>query len=131
MRHLSEMKMMKVSYLSILCRSSCWAFNFNKRLALIALTPMIRRMGVSSNTSPPEPQLRKVDYQDSRNFNHRGDWGRIAELTDAIYSDPKDISNWKERARLYKESDLPFNAYSDLNLMGLWSSDIENDWQVR
>lgn len=121
---------MKLLFLSILCRSSL-AFKFNKKLALAALIPMIPRMGVSSDTSPPEPP-RKVDYKDkgSRHFNHRGDWGRIAELTNAIYSDPKNMSNWKERARLYKESDLPFNAFSDLTMSGVWSTE-EANWQVR
>ena len=88
-------------------------------------------MALSSNASPIPP-LRKLEYQDNdiRYFNHRGDWGRIAELSDAIYSNPKNISNWRERARLYKESDLPFNAYSDLNLMRSWSSEKLTDWKV-
>jgi len=134
------MKLLKVSYLSILCRSS-WSFNFSsKKSAPAALTPIIRRMAASSNIPPPEPPweavlrpLGKVDYEDkdSRHFNHRGDWGRITELTDAIYSDPTNMSNWKERARLYKESDLPFNAYSDMFMIGLRSSKTEvNDLQV-
>ena len=113
-----------VSSLSILISRSSWAFKFSKKLPLTAIAPMIRRMGISSN---------KVDVQDKgiRHFNHRGDWGRIAELTDAIYSNPKNISNWKERARLYKESDLLFNAYADICMMELWSSKEEaKDWQV-
>ena len=135
------MKLLKASYLSILCRSS-WAFNFSsKKSAPAALTPIIRRMTAASSNIPPPEQpweavlrpLGKVDYEDkdSRNFNHRGDWGRIAELTDAIYSDPKNISNWKERARLYKESGLPFNAFSDLSIMGLWSKEGAYELQVR
>ena len=126
------MKLLKAVFLSSLCGPSCWAINFKKlgSVAPICRTAMspICRLALSSNTSP----IHKLDYQDkgSRHFNYRGDWGRIAELSDAIYSDPKNISNWRERARLYKESDLPFNAYSDLNLMGLWSSEKITDWKV-
>ena len=117
---------MKLSYQYFFCGLICRAINFKQ---LGSVTP-VRKMALSlsSNPSPPVP-LCKVD-NGSRHFNHRGDWGRIAELSDAIYSDPKNISNWNERARLYKESDLPFNAYSDLNLMGIWSSEKLIDWKV-
>ena len=129
-RHSSEMKLLKI-YISIqlyLGGSRCWALNFKQ---LGSVKPIRELTSLSSSPNTRVTPRKVAHGNDSRIFNHRGDWGRIAELTDAIYADPKNISNWSERAQLYKESDLPFHAFSDHRSMVAWVGEEELDkWQV-